>query len=77
MTAQVTVALQRADGALSVPLSALGRQMQDGRYPVRVLRRDGATTTVMVAIGINDRVNVQVLDGLNEGDEVVTADSGG
>jgi hypothetical protein len=31
----------------------------------------------MVAIGINDRVNVQVLDGLNEGDEVVTADSGG
>ena len=28
-------------------------------------------------IGINDRVNVQVLDGLNEGDEVVTADSGG
>ena len=77
MTAQVTVALQRADSALSVPLSALGRQMQDGRYPVRVLRRDGATTTVMVAIGINDRVNVQVLDGLNEGDEVVTADSGG
>jgi len=30
---------------------------------VRVLRRDGATRTVMVAIGINDRVNVQVLDG--------------
>jgi len=77
MTAQVTVALQRADSALSIPLSALGRQMQDGRYPVRVLRRDGEATTRMVAIGINDRVNVQVLDGLNEGDEVITADSGG
>jgi macrolide-specific efflux system membrane fusion protein len=77
MTAQVTVALRRADSVLSIPLSALGRQMQDGHYPVRVLRRDGATTTVMVAIGINDRVNVQVLDGLSEGDEVVTADSGG
>lgn len=77
MTAQVIVALQRADLALNIPLSALGRRMQDGRYPVRVLQRDGATTTVMVAIGINDRVNVQVLDGLNEGEEVVTADSGG
>jgi hypothetical protein len=31
----------------------------------------------MVAVGINDRVNIQVTDGLREGDEVVTADSGG
>ncbi len=77
MTAQVTVGLQRADNALYVPISALGRRMQDGRYPVRVLHPDGSTTTLMVAAGINDRVNIQVLDGLNEGDEVVTADSGG
>jgi macrolide-specific efflux system membrane fusion protein len=77
MTAQVTVGLQHADNALYVPISALGRRMQDGRYPVRVLHPDGSTTTVMVAAGINDRVNIKVLDGLNEGDEVVTADSGG
>jgi macrolide-specific efflux system membrane fusion protein len=44
---------------------------------VRVVRPDGSTTTVMVAVGINDRVNIQVLDGLKEGDEVITADSGG
>jgi membrane fusion protein, macrolide-specific efflux system len=77
MTAQVTVSLQRADNALYVPIPALGRRMQDGRYPVRVLRPDGSTTTVMVAVGISDRVNIQVLDGLSEGDEVITADSGG
>ncbi|HEX4598368.1 MAG TPA: macrolide transporter subunit MacA [Burkholderiaceae bacterium] len=77
MTAQVTVALQRADNVLIVPISALGRRMQDGRCPVRVVRQDGSTTTVMVAVGINDRVNIQVLDGLKEGDEVITADSGG
>jgi macrolide-specific efflux system membrane fusion protein len=77
MTAQVTVALQRADNVLIVPISALGRRMQDGRCPVRVVRPDGSTTTVMVAVGINDRVNIQVTDGLREGDEVVTADSGG
>ena len=77
MTAQVTVALQRADNVLIVPISALGRRMQDGRCPVRVVRPDGSTTTVMVAVGINDRVNIQVVDGLHEGDEVITADSGG
>jgi membrane fusion protein, macrolide-specific efflux system len=77
MTAQVTVGLQRADNTLYIPISALGRRMQDGRYPVRVLHPDGSTTTLMVAVGINDRVNIQVLEGLNEGDEVVTADNGG
>jgi macrolide-specific efflux system membrane fusion protein len=77
MTAQVTVSLQEAPGALRIPLAALGKRMPDGRYPVRVLRRYGTTTTVMVAIGINDRVDVQVLDGLSEGDEVITADAGG
>jgi macrolide-specific efflux system membrane fusion protein len=77
MTAQVTVGLQRADNALIVPISALGRRMQDGRCPVRVVRPDGSTRTVMVAVGINDRVNIQVLDGLTEGDEVITADNGG
>jgi hydrogenase maturation factor len=29
----------------------------------------------MVAIGINDTVRVQVLDGLKEGDEVIIEDS--
>jgi membrane fusion protein, macrolide-specific efflux system len=77
MTAQVTVALQRADNVLIVPISALGRRMQDGRCPVRVVRPDGSTTTMMVAVGINDRVNIQVVDGLHEGDEVITADTGG
>jgi len=77
MTAQVTVALERAEDTLSVPISALGRRMQDGRYPVRVVQRDGTTRTKMVSVGINDRVNIEVLDGLHEGDEVVTTDGGG
>lgn len=77
MTAQVTVVLNEAKDALSVPISALGKAAPDGRYPVRVLGKDGQVDTIMVAVGINDRVRVQVLDGLNEGDQVITEESSG
>jgi macrolide-specific efflux system membrane fusion protein len=76
MTAQVTVVLNQARNALCVPLSALGERSADGRYAVRVIGPSGTAVTVMAAIGINDRVNVQVLDGLKEGDQVITADIG-
>lgn len=71
MTAQVTVVLSEAKNVLCVPLSALGKGGPDGHYPVRVLGKDGQVTTVMVAPGINDRVRIHV-EGLNEGDEVIT-----
>ncbi len=77
MTAQVTIVLDEAKNVLSVPLSALGKRTQDGRYPVRVLRDDGRVDTVTVSIGITDSVRVQVLDGLKEGDEVVTEEGTG
>lgn len=73
MTAQVTVILNQAQNALCIPISALGKGGPDGRYPVRVLGRDGRITTTMVALGINDSVRIQVLNGLLEGDEVITA----
>jgi len=75
MTAQVTVVLREAKNALTVPLSALGKASPDGHYPLRVLDKRGHISTIMVAIGINDTVRVQVLDGLKEGDEVIIEDS--
>jgi macrolide-specific efflux system membrane fusion protein len=77
MTAQVTVVLSEAKNVLAVPLSALGKRTQDGRYPVRVLRGNGGIDTVTVAIGINDSVRVHVLDGLEEGDEVIIEEGTG
>jgi macrolide-specific efflux system membrane fusion protein len=77
MTAQVTVVLNVAKNAIAIPLSALGKRNQDGRYPVRILRQNGDIDTVVVAIGITDSVRVQVLDGIQEGDEVVIEDSAG
>jgi macrolide-specific efflux system membrane fusion protein len=74
MTAQVTVVLDRAANALCIPLSALGERSADGHYPVRLIGPGGKPNTVMIAIGINDRINAQVTDGLNEGDRVIVAD---
>jgi macrolide-specific efflux system membrane fusion protein len=74
MTAQVTVVLAEAKDALVVPIAALGKPGTDGRHPVRVRRPDGTVTTVTVAVGISNNVNMQVTDGLAEGDEVITAE---
>jgi macrolide-specific efflux system membrane fusion protein len=76
MTAQVTVVISRAANVLYVPLSALGERAADGRYPVRVVGPKGELQTLKVAIGLNDKINVQLLDGPKEGDRVVVADDG-
>lgn len=77
MTAQVTVVLNQAKNVLCVPISALGRAGPDGRYPVRVIGSDGRIVTKMVAAGINDSVRIQVVDGLQEGEEVITSSATG
>ncbi|MFT4020304.1 MAG: MacA family efflux pump subunit [Acinetobacter sp.] len=42
---------------------------------IRVLQPDGSAHAKQILIGINNRVNAQVLAGLKEGDRVVIADS--
>ena len=42
---------------------------------VRVLQADGTTKPTQILVGINNRVNAQVLAGLKQGDQVVIADS--
>ncbi len=74
MTAQVTVVLAEAKDVLVVPVAALGKPGPDGRHPVRVRRPDGTVTTAQVTVGISNNVNIQVTDGLAEGDEVITAE---
>jgi len=74
MTAQVSIVVNGAKGALCIPASALEQRARDGRGTVRVLR--GATPVVRsIRVGISDNVNIQVLDGLREGDKVVIGDS--
>lgn len=74
MTVQAVIVLSEARHALCVPASALGDKRADGRYQVRVLRNDIPEHRA-IRVGINNRVNVQVLDGLKDGEKVVIGDS--
>ncbi|TVT89066.1 macrolide transporter subunit MacA [Pseudomonas sp. RGB] len=75
MTAQVRIVLDTAQGALMVPVAALGSRNADGSYPLRVLDAKGKAVSRDVKTGINNNVKVQILDGLVEGDKVVIGDA--
>ncbi|WP_286900393.1 macrolide transporter subunit MacA [Achromobacter sp. UBA2119] len=75
MTAQVFIVLGEAKGAVVVPASALGKRGADGRYEVRVVLDGNKTETRQVRIGMNNNVQAQVLEGLEVGERVVSADS--
>ncbi len=81
MTAQVNIVLNKADHALVIPASALGKRDRKTRtYAVSVLEGPpGAqkVSTRQVKIGLNNRVQAQVLDGLKEGDLVVVGEATG
>lgn len=74
MTAQVTIVLNRAQQALCIPVSALGEKVGDHRYRIRVLR-DGESRERTIRTGISNSVQVQVLEGLCQGEKVVVGDS--
>lgn len=81
MTAQVNIVLSKADHALVIPASALGkRDRKTKTYAVSVL--EGAQGQQKVAsrqvkIGLNNRVQAQVLEGLKEGELVVVGEATG
>ena len=76
MTAQVHIVIGSADDALLIPVTALGDRQPDGSYTVRV-RRGGGIETRNIRIGLDDKVVAEVLDGLSEGDQVVTGEASG
>ena len=83
MTAQVYIIINQAKNTLLIPSAAL--QAEDKRKnvdtantdpnvktaKVRVLRPNGEVIEKTVTTGINNRVNVQILSGLDKGDEVI------
>ncbi len=87
MTAQVYIVIDQAKNALLIPSAALqpvGKKDKTGAANtaanddpnvktanVRVLKADGQVVDQTVTTGINNRVNVQILSGLKEGDEVI------
>lgn len=72
MTAQVSVLIATVRQALSIPVAALGDRIADGRHLVRVIGRDDRVVERAVHIGLNNNVNVEVREGLAQGERVVT-----
>jgi len=75
MTAQTTIVLAQAKDVLTLPSAALGKREGRERYKVKVLEGDKVVEKT-VRIGLNNRVQAQVLEGLKAGDLVVTSEAG-
>ena len=74
MTAQVTIVLGESKQALAIPLSVLGQRLAGNRYEVQVLVNDHPESRA-ITTGRKDSVNIEVLEGLTEGERLVIGDS--
>jgi len=72
MTVQVSIQLGDTHDTLIIPSAALRDRGADGRYEVRVVKSDGRVETRRVSIGLDNYVRAEVLDGLSEGETVIT-----
>ncbi|MDE9742087.1 macrolide transporter subunit MacA [Escherichia fergusonii] len=70
MTAQVHIQFAEVKNVLTIPLSALGDPVGDNRYKVTLLR-NGETREREVVIGARNDTDVEIVKGLEAGDEVV------
>lgn len=76
MTAQVAFVEASVRDAITIPVAALAAD-SDGGFTARVERNDGTVEVRPVRVGVRNRFSVQVLDGLQAGDRVVTAGKAG
>lgn len=71
MTAQVTIILKESKNTLLVPSQVLTPvDRHSNLYSVPVLKNNQIQQT-NVTVGINNKVNAEILSGLNEGDKIV------
>jgi macrolide-specific efflux system membrane fusion protein len=81
MTAQVNIVLHQAKDALVIPASALSKQDPKTKaYTVQVVSGPPDARRVErreVHVGLNNRVQAQILDGLKEGDVIVVGEASG
>jgi macrolide-specific efflux system membrane fusion protein len=75
MTAQVSITLGVSKRALTVPASVLRDQAPDGRYALKVLAPGRRVEDRHVRVGVNNHVRAEVLDGLEEGEQIIVGDN--
>ena len=77
MTAQVFFVASQAQDALTAPIAALQGTANANQQIARVVGKNGRIEQRQVQVGISDRLRVQVLDGLNEGDQLLVGPADG
>ncbi|WP_248423940.1 efflux RND transporter periplasmic adaptor subunit [Escherichia coli] len=70
MTAQVTLLIDEAQNTLLIPLQAI-RRTGENKQQVQVLTADGKLETRDVKTGITNGLDIQILEGLEVGENVV------
>ena len=71
MTTQVFFVASQAQNVLTAPIAALQGSTAPDRQTARVVAKNGAIEEREVRVGISDRLRIQVLEGLNEGDHLL------
>ena len=77
MTTQVFFVANQAKDVLTAPVAALQGSAQADRQTARVIAANGEIQSREVQTGISDRLKVQILDGLNEGDHLLIGPADG
>ncbi|MBA1429723.1 efflux RND transporter periplasmic adaptor subunit [Pseudomonas orientalis] len=77
MTTQVFFVASQVKNALTVPVAALQGTPTADTQIARVVAKNGSIEQRTVRLGISDRLRVQVLDGLDEGDHVLIGPADG
>lgn len=81
MTANVTVEIDKKQQVLTIPTTALGKQLPDNRFEVQVIDDENSPNpnleTREISIGLNNKIHAEVLSGLKQGEKVVVSTSDG
>jgi macrolide-specific efflux system membrane fusion protein len=71
MTTQVFFVAEQAQNVLTAPIAALQAGSQTDQQTAQVVASNGSLEQRNVRTGISDRLRVQILDGLQEGDHLL------
>ncbi|MNN32574.1 macrolide transporter subunit MacA [compost metagenome] len=71
MTTQVFFVANQAQNVLTAPIVALQTGAQPDLQTAQVVAKNGSIEQRNVRTGISDRLRVQILDGLQEGDHLL------
>ena len=72
MTAEVHVVVASAKNVVLISSSALGQRGDDGSYTVEVVDATNSVSTRKVKIGIDNKIQAQIVSGLAKDDKIIT-----